>query len=107
MRKDDKASAAIDIGLGISCEWLKFTAAFVTALGRSKGGAQTTPSTISNKTWASDAPSSWFTAENWNPGIVPTTADDVGVGSVSTAQIAEEGAAVTLGVVNIGADGSG
>ena len=34
---------------------------------------------------------------------MPTTADDVGVGSVSTAQIAEEGAAV----VNIGADGSG
>jgi hypothetical protein len=103
--RDDKTSAARD-RLGLGCEWLKWTAALVTALGAVKGGAQTTPSTIPNQTWASNATSSWFTAENWNPGVVPTTANDVGVGSGGTAQIAEEGAAVartvTLGVVNAG-----
>src|ERR1700760_3312058 len=105
LRRDDKTSSARH-RLGLSCEWLKFAAAFVTALGAINGGAQTTPSTIPNKTWASDATSSWFTAGNWNPGIVPTMADDVGVGSGGTAQITEEGAAVartvTLGVVNAG-----
>ena len=105
LRRDDKTSAARH-RLGLSCEWLKFAAAFVTALGAVKGVAQTTPSTIPNKTWASDATSSWFTAENWNPGVVPTPADDVGVGSGGIAQIAGEGAAVartvTLGVVNAG-----
>jgi hypothetical protein len=74
------------------------------ALGAIRGGAQTTPSTIPNKTWALDTISSWFNPENWNPGVVPTVADDVGIGSGGTAQIAGEGAAVartvTLGVVN-------
>ena len=104
LTRGDKTSAARH-RLGLSCEWLKWTAALVTALGPLKSGAQTTPSTIPNKTWASEVVSSWFTAANWNPNGVPAAADDVGIGSGSTALIEDEVAVartVTLGVVNGG-----
>jgi hypothetical protein len=105
LTRGDKTLAA-QHWLGLSCEWLAWTAAFITALAPVKGGAQTTPSTIPNKTWASEVISSWFTGENWNPNGVPGAADDVGVGSRSTALIEDEAAVartVTLGVVNDGA----
>src|SRR5271170_4573719 len=89
LTRDDKTSAARHRP-GFSCEWLKWAAAIVTALGAVKGGAQTTPSTIPNKTWASGATSTWFNAQAWNPGGVPIATDDVGVGSGGTAQIGEE-----------------
>jgi hypothetical protein len=104
LTRGDK-TLAIRHSVRLSCEWLKWIAAFLTALGPLEGGAQTTPSTIPNKTWASEVTSDWSTAENWNPNGMPTAADDVGIGTRSTALIEDQVAVartVTLGVVNDG-----
>jgi hypothetical protein len=97
-----KGDLAEAVRPALSLKWLAWTSVLIAALGAVRGNAQTTPSTPPTNRWVSAEPSSWFNAENWSRVAVPSDADDVGIGSVETAEIPANDTPATARTVTLG-----
>jgi fibronectin-binding autotransporter adhesin len=94
------------IAFRLALKCLRFAFVFLAVLEAVSSRAQMIPATLPTIT---SAPSgilfNRFTATNWNPGRVPTTTDDVGIGSSGIGQIIGQqtvARTVTLGVAASG-----
>ena len=95
------------ISFRLSLKRVKFIFVFLAGLEAISSRAQMTPATPPTITSVpSGIAFDWFSATNWNPGRVPATTDDVGIGSSGIGQIIGQQAVartVTLGVAASGA----